>query len=57
MKHHGRSRRLVAASGADASDIVLTTYQTVESEYRQTKAKKGVLFSTHWDRIVLDEGE
>lgn len=57
MKHHGRSRRQGAASGADASDIVLTTYQTVESEYRQTKAKKGVLFSTHWDRIVLDEGE
>ncbi|PVI02266.1 hypothetical protein DM02DRAFT_670702 [Periconia macrospinosa] len=54
MRHQGRSR-MSAAPGARISDIVLTTYQTVESEYRRDKGVKNTLLSLHWKRIVLDE--
>jgi SNF2 family DNA or RNA helicase len=38
-------------------DVILTTYQTVESEYRRIENKKGPLASVHWKRVILDEGE
>ncbi|KAE9982043.1 hypothetical protein EG327_005975 [Venturia inaequalis] len=52
---HGSSRPSTV-SALDSYDIVFTTYHTVASEWRKNY-KKGTssLFSTHWQRVVLDE--
>ena len=38
-------------------DIVFTTYQTVELEWRKRRLERYSIFSFHWKRIVLDEGK
>lgn len=42
---------------AKLPDIILTTYQTVEAEYRRAKGSSGTLACIKWRRIILDEGE
>ncbi|EWG41199.1 hypothetical protein FVEG_03350 [Fusarium verticillioides 7600] len=48
--YHGPGRQTLAKQFRD-NDIVLTTYQTLRSEW----TKKGPLFTEQWFRIVLDE--
>ena len=35
---------------------VITTYDIVTSEYKNLNRVPGLLFSTHWHRVILDEG-
>lgn len=35
-------------------DVVLTTYGTLQSEHKRA-GQNGLLFYTHWFRVVLDE--
>ena len=42
-------------AGLENLDVVLTTYQTLVSEWRAKKTSS-FLFSKHWHRIILDEG-
>jgi SWI/SNF-related matrix-associated actin-dependent regulator of chromatin subfamily A3 len=53
-KHHGNSR-LRSSSLLGDHDIIITTYDTVASEWRQLAVEKKPLHSIHWHRIVLDE--
>ncbi|KAF5584312.1 helicase-like transcription factor [Fusarium pseudoanthophilum] len=48
--YHGPGRQTLAKQFRD-NDIVLTTYQTLRSEW----TKKGPLFTEQWFRVVLDE--
>lgn len=56
----GRNKRMTAADFAQY-DVVITTYGTLSTEFMASKltnstpAKTG-LFSTQWQRLILDEG-
>lgn len=45
---------MTSAQDLEEFDIVLTTYQTIVSEYR--KEESHLFFSVRWRRVVLDEG-
>ncbi|KAK2755706.1 alpha-1,6-mannosyltransferase [Arachnomyces sp. PD_36] len=53
-KHYG-SHRLGNDEEIHQYDLVLTTLQTTSSEYRKLSTTSGILFSTLWRRLVLDE--
>ncbi|KAF2001861.1 hypothetical protein P154DRAFT_521342 [Amniculicola lignicola CBS 123094] len=55
-RHHGPSRGLNILE-ASQYHVVITTYQTVEAEWRRSRsvAETPLLFSTQWRRIILDE--
>ena len=57
--HHGQNR-FQKASELLNHDVVLTTYDTVRSEWSSKKmsgiSEKAPLYSIEWQRIVLDEG-
>jgi SWI/SNF-related matrix-associated actin-dependent regulator of chromatin subfamily A3 len=38
-------------------DIVITTYNTLVSEYKRHAAEPQLVYSVHWRRVVLDEGK
>jgi SNF2 family DNA or RNA helicase len=50
--YHGSNRRQLA-SKFWKTDIVLTTYETLRSDWATT----GPLYSSTWRRVVLDEGK
>ncbi|KAF5674657.1 helicase-like transcription factor [Fusarium circinatum] len=50
--YHGPGRQSLAEQFRN-NDIVLTTYQTLRSEW----INKGPLYTEQWFRVVLDEGE
>jgi len=55
-QHHNRKRLLPDANVNDY-DIVLTTYHTISAEWRNVDGHhKSILFTTRWQRIILDEG-
>lgn len=54
-KHHGRHKidiKTFEKNKNKKKDIIMTTYGTVESDYRR---KTGFLFQFEYDRIILDE--
>lgn len=51
--HHG-SNRLEAISELENADVVLTTYETLRSEFLRSHSRP--LFEHRWARIILDEG-
>lgn len=53
--YHGSNRSGLSAE-LQSHDIVLTTYDTLRSEWASS-ADKGVLYSEIWARVVLDEGK
>ncbi|KAH8652844.1 SNF2 family N-terminal domain-containing protein [Ilyonectria robusta] len=53
--HHGKSR-LTDPSELQDTALVLTTYHTVSTEWRNGSGRESsVLFTTRWRRVVLDE--
>ncbi|KAF2235058.1 hypothetical protein EV356DRAFT_445723 [Viridothelium virens] len=54
FRHHGASRFKPTVI-TKTPDIVLTTYQTVESEQRKGQLGNDSILSLHWNRIILDE--
>lgn len=50
--YHGSTRRGMSPKFKN-NDIVLTTYETVRSDW----AANGPLYSEKWYRVVLDEGQ
>ncbi|KAI3318737.1 hypothetical protein HD806DRAFT_548879 [Xylariaceae sp. AK1471] len=55
-RHHGRSR-LTSDTGSAWPDVVLTTYQTAQKEYRRNDRCDSILFGHQWRRIILDEAD
>lgn len=53
MKYHG-PQRPKDADLLSKADVVITTYHTLAVEH---EAKRSLLHTVHWYRIVLDEGE
>ncbi|KAH8698038.1 SNF2 family N-terminal domain-containing protein [Phaeosphaeriaceae sp. PMI808] len=54
-RHHGSSR-ISTIDEARSCGLVITTYQTVETEWRAGMvSESSLLFSVNWQRIVLDE--
>lgn len=54
--HHGKSK-ITDFEEIDNLSIVLTTYQTVSADWKEGHQKRNsVLFSTRWNRLILDEG-
>ncbi|KAF4457142.1 DNA repair protein rad5 [Fusarium austroafricanum] len=51
--HHGQSK-ITDGKELQGIDIVLTTYPTVATEWRN-KGRQSVLFSNYWHRVILDE--
>jgi SNF2-related domain len=54
VKHHG-SHKLRDCAQLRQFNLVISTFQTVSSEYGRHAIAPSVLFSTSWHRIVLDE--
>lgn len=52
LKFHGSSRPRDPAALLD-KDVVLTTYDTVDSDFMKGES---ILYKVSWYRIVLDEG-
>lgn len=52
LKYHGPTR-LKDADALSKANIVLTTYHTLASEYKE---KRSLLHNINWFRVVLDEG-
>ncbi|KAF1952458.1 hypothetical protein CC80DRAFT_552277 [Byssothecium circinans] len=56
VRRHHASRRITAIEQLHGYNIILTTYQTIETEWRMTSSgKPSLLFSLYWRRIILDE--
>ena len=55
IKYHGVGREKNIDT-IQASDIVITTYNTLAVEFATKNAKKSLLHSIGWHRVVLDEG-
>lgn len=55
--YHGSTRRRYPSAGLLENDVVITTYDTLKSEWRN-QSEDSVLFrkSEMWARVVLDEG-
>lgn len=53
-KHHG-SQRLRDQEELQRYGLVITTFQTVSSEYRKLASVPSVLFTASWHRVILDE--
>ena len=50
-------KRVLRIEELSQSHVIITTYQTVESEWRRAShSQPTILFSVRWRRIVLDEG-
>nr|KAH0541367.1 hypothetical protein FGG08_004131 [Glutinoglossum americanum] len=54
VKHHG-SHKLHDLAQLHKFNIVITTFQTVSSEYRRQAIAPSIIFSASWHRVVLDE--
>ncbi|KAI9766764.1 MAG: hypothetical protein M1839_004768 [Geoglossum umbratile] len=53
-KHHG-SHKIHDLAQLHQFNIVISTFQTVSSEYRRQATAPSMLFSISWHRVVLDE--
>jgi SWI/SNF-related matrix-associated actin-dependent regulator of chromatin subfamily A3 len=53
-KYHGSSR-LMDLKLLHSYHIVITSFQTLASEYRKRSNRQSLLYSTTWRRLVLDE--
>ncbi|UKZ46479.1 hypothetical protein TrVGV298_000683 [Trichoderma virens] len=54
-RHHGKSR-VANDSDLEESLVVLTTYHTISSEWKDNSDQQpSFLFNTRWRRIILDE--
>ncbi|OCL07433.1 hypothetical protein AOQ84DRAFT_377686 [Glonium stellatum] len=53
IRRHHAAKRVTKKPQLDNCDVVITTYQTIESEWR--KGSGSLLFSLYWRRIILDE--
>lgn len=54
--HHGRNR-LKDATQLERLDLVVTTYHTLVADWRKQRGTvTHPLFTTHWHRVILDEG-
>ncbi|OJD35014.1 snf2 family helicase [Diplodia corticola] len=65
LTYHGTRKRPIDSKTIADYDVVITTYETVMTEFWGKKGKnknpqgvprKDGLFSVHWRRLVLDEG-
>lgn len=61
--YHGTGRKPMGTADFDQYDVVITTYQTLASDYLLQKGsnvapipRRSGLYSTNWRRIILDEG-
>lgn len=50
-RYHSESR-FDGGERTSPPDVVLATYETVASEYKQ----RDTLFQYHWHRVIIDEG-
>ncbi|KAF2231648.1 hypothetical protein EV356DRAFT_471443 [Viridothelium virens] len=53
-RHHGKSRLQTSQEISDCN-IVISSYETIASEWRRNGAKENPIFSFQWRRILLDE--
>lgn len=53
-KHHEK-QKIRHRDDVNHLNIVITTYQTIASEWRRRHAYRSPIFSIYWHRIVLDE--
>lgn len=55
--HYGKDK-LIEADDLTGCDIIISTYQTISAEWVAVqRGSNSILFSTHWRRIILDEGK
>lgn len=56
--HYGKTK-LITPRDLEGVNIVLTTYHTVSAEFKSERRmeESSILFSTHWRRVILDEGD
>ncbi|KAI9149178.1 putative SWI/SNF-related matrix-associated actin-dependent regulator of chromatin [Paramyrothecium foliicola] len=56
FRHHSKSK-LSNFKHLSSVDVVLTTYHTVSSDWKNSTSSKSLLYSVQWRRIILDEGK
>ncbi|KAI8947306.1 hypothetical protein F4801DRAFT_561360 [Xylaria longipes] len=54
-RRHHRKSRFTTGIALMCPDVVITTYQTVQSKYKRHSSNSGSLFGHQWRRIILDE--
>ncbi|KAF2493310.1 hypothetical protein BU16DRAFT_563473 [Lophium mytilinum] len=56
VRRHHSTKRLNNILQLQRPNVVITTYQTIESEWRKgMNSEQSLIFSTRWKRLVLDE--
>lgn len=54
---HGSDRRKISSDSIFAKDIIITTYETLKSEWCGDRSNSLLFSETQkWSRVVLDEG-
>ena len=53
-RHHGKDRIKQRSALVDL-DVIVTTYQTITTEYQKRHSTSSILFTVNWHRIILDE--
>ena len=56
QRHHA-TKRIKTLEELESSDVVITTYQTLVSEFRKHADELQLMFSVNWRRVILDEGK
>ncbi|MBW0557154.1 hypothetical protein O181_096869 [Austropuccinia psidii MF-1] len=53
--YHGPTRHSLCKAGILKCDIIITSYNTITQEFKQTHTSTSFIFKINWKRIILDE--
>ncbi|MBW0510368.1 hypothetical protein O181_050083 [Austropuccinia psidii MF-1] len=55
--YHGPTRHSLSNDGLLKCDIIITLYNTITQEFKQTNTSTSFIFKINWPCIILDEAQ